>query len=118
MEGTKTEMPSLTEIVKGNTAKFSHYCAGNLYYNIQVGEETYQFPIKTVDAVEVSEEEGDCNPNVCENEGCQCESQKPKQQYTLSEDLGTTNFESEYNAMTLMRWIRKALANEELIRVA
>ena len=32
-----------------NMANFSHYCHGNLYYNIVVMEELYQFPISTVE---------------------------------------------------------------------
>ncbi len=36
---------SITEIVKGNTAVFSHYRAGVMYYAVNVGEATYTFPV-------------------------------------------------------------------------
>lgn len=112
------ELPDIKEIVKDNTVKLSHYCHGKLYYNVEVNGETFQFPIHTVDTVEGSEEEEGCNPDNCGNDSCQCSSEKPKKLYTLSEDLGTTNFETEYKAMTLMRWIRKAIKNEEFIKIA
>ena len=70
-----------------NMANFSHYCAGNLYYNIVVMEELYQFPISTYSY-----------PN-------------------LSEDLGTTNFNAEIRGSELARWITKAIKNETFIKV-
>lgn len=34
-------------------AKFSHYVSGNLYYTIQMEDGVYQFPISTIDKVEL-----------------------------------------------------------------
>ncbi|MEG1008281.1 MAG: hypothetical protein RSF67_00390 [Clostridia bacterium] len=36
---------NIKEIIKDNTAIFSHACAGVLYYKIETPEYTYQFPI-------------------------------------------------------------------------
>jgi len=38
----------IVEIVKDNNmAYFSHFCGGNLYYTVKVGEATYLFYINT-----------------------------------------------------------------------
>lgn len=68
-------------------ANFSHYCAGNLYYNVMIERVEYQFPISTYNY-----------PN-------------------LSEDLGTTSFGAEIKASELNRWIAKAFEKGELIKV-
>jgi len=135
------ETLSLTEIVKGNTAKFSHYCAGNLYYNVEVNGETYQFPMKAVDVSEIQPDEFNMmkefiesedlfgrlfeefkqkkaeEKKCCTNDSCECRVQS-KPLFSLSEDLGTTNFETEYGAMTLMRWIRMAMKNDEFVKIS
>ena len=38
-------MITLKEAIKNTTSKFSHACAGILYYIDYVGDEHYQFPI-------------------------------------------------------------------------
>lgn len=46
---------SLTEIVKGNSAVFSHYRAGVMYYTINVNEECkYTFPVYLDDIADAS----------------------------------------------------------------
>jgi len=113
------ETVSITKLVSdGNMAKFSHYLAGNLYYNIQTEIGTFQFPIKTVDKVDgalfkLETKKDDVNNNVDI-----VYSPLNKHCFTLSEDLGITPFASEYKAINLMRWIRFAIKSEELIRIA
>lgn len=46
-------MITMTEAVKNTTAKFSHAIAGVLYYNLYVGEDTYQFEIDMNDKADV-----------------------------------------------------------------
>jgi hypothetical protein len=77
-----------------NMATFSHYIAGNLYYNIVVMGELYQFPIKTIE----SANDGQLN-------------------IQLSSDLGTTSFEAEIRGSELARWISKAIKNETFIKL-
>lgn len=79
-----------------NMAYFSHYCAGNLYYNIVVMEEMYQFPISTIEETEDFAPEGSVK---------------------LSSDLGTTNFNAEIRGSELARWITKAIKNETFIKL-
>lgn len=88
-----------------NMANFSHYCAGNLYYNIVVMEELYQFPISTV-------EEG---PTFNDDESGL--SMYEIQTVVLSSDLGTTNFNAKIRGSELARWITKAIKNETFIKV-
>jgi len=80
------------ELLKNKTvAKLSHYCAGNLYYQVQLESGLYQFPISTIE----SEDEV----------------------ISLSSDLGTTQFDSEIKASFLNRWIDKAIKSSEFIKV-
>ncbi len=80
------------ELLKNKTvAKLSHYCAGNLYYQVQLESGLYQFPISTI------ESEGEI--------------------ISLSSDLGTTQFDFEIKASFLNRWIDKAIKSSEFIKV-
>ena len=87
-----------------NMAKLSHYVSGNLYYTVELSDGAYQFPISTVE--------------------------REKRYYTygetaivledvmkLSEDLGTTSFESEMKGSDLNRWISKAIDKGEFIKI-
>lgn len=74
----------LKEIVKDNTAKFSHAIAGVLYYVVETSNGKYQFPIDMNDR----------------------------------DDVGTTTFVDEYKAITLMRYIRKAMEKDLLIKIS
>ncbi len=82
-------------------AKFSHYIAGNLYYNIEVFGDMYEFPISTVDFSFTELQEG--------NE---------VRLYELSADLGTTVFGSEIKASELNRWITKSIDNGEFTKLS
>lgn len=78
-------------------AGFSHYTAGNLYYQVELADGVYQFPISTIE------------PN--ENEFGVSLGLK------LSEDLGTTTFNAEIRGSELSRWISKAIKNETFIKL-
>jgi hypothetical protein len=62
----------ILNIVKGNTARFSFYRQGNVYYNVMVDGVEYAFPVSL-------------------------------------EDLGGATVSVTEKAITLMRYIRKAL---------
>jgi len=80
---------NIKEIVKDNSkAKFSHFSSGSLYYTVaRNGIEICQFPINTID----------------------------KDDKFNSAELGTTAFLPEYKAITLMRYIRKAIEKDNII---
>ena len=80
-----------------NMASFSHYVGGNLYYNIIVLGELYQFPIATVEEREVI---FDSVPSI-----------------KLSEDLGTTEFGALIKGSELNRWISKAIDKDEFTKI-
>ena len=86
-------------------AKFIHYIAGNLYYNIEVFGDMYEFPISTV-------EEG---PTFNDDESGL--SMYEVETVILSSDLGTTRFESEIRGSELSRWISKAIKAETFIKL-
>lgn len=82
-------------------AKLSHYVSGNLYYTIEIADEVYQFPISTVE-VKWDGTYVDGNENSTMN---------------LSSDLGTTTFYNEMKGSELNRWIAKAVANNEFVKI-
>jgi len=82
-----------------NMAKLSHYVSGNLYYNVELTDGTYQFPISTVEEIPNGLVGGRLNV------------------FNLSEDLGTTTFESEMKGSDLNRWISKAIDKGEFIKI-
>lgn len=88
-------------------AIFSHYAAGNLYYNVDVLGGTYQFPIPTVEFVTtpVGIDEDD---NVVI---------QPHTIMILATDLGTTPYTTTMYAAHLNRWIQKAVEKEEFIKI-
>lgn len=75
-------------------ARFSYYCSGNLYYQVELSDGIYQFPIATIE----SANDGDLN-------------------IQLSSDLGTTNFNVEIRGSELARWISKAIKNETFVKL-
>ncbi len=70
---------NIKSIVKNNTARFSFYRAGNMYYEVTVDGEAFRFPVSL-------------------------------------EDLGTATLLAEHKAITLMRYIRKALEDQTFVR--
>ena len=82
-------------------AKLSHYVSGNLYYTVELADGVYQFPIATVETEYV----------IIEKDEDELEFLK------LSEDLGTTTFESEMKGSDLNRWISKAVSNGEFTKI-
>lgn len=87
-----------------NKAKLSHYVSGNLYYNVELTEGTYQFPIATVEREKRYYTKGE-TAIVLEDV------------MKLSEDLGTTTFESEMKGSDLNRWISKAIDKGEFVKI-
>ncbi len=90
-------------------ANFSHYCAGNLYYTVMIEDSKYQFPLETVEELEImiggfDEMDGPADAEYIKT-------------HKLSSDLGTTVFGAEIKASELIRWIGKALEKGELIKV-
>jgi len=88
MDIVKLETPhTIAQIVKGTMAEFSHYKNGELFYTVDVEEFKYEFPISIIDEVD---EDG-------------------VKELKLSSDIGDSSFERTYKAITLMRYLRKAI---------
>tara|TARA_R110000868_G_scaffold76573_6_gene220182 strand:- start:12646 stop:12897 length:252 start_codon:yes stop_codon:yes gene_type:complete len=71
---------TITQIVKGTTARLQYCQAGKLFYTVRVEDIKYTFPVDVTDINEV----------------------------------GDGIFLLEDKAITLMRYIRKAIASEEI----
>ena len=98
---TKIVAPhTIAQIVKGTTAEFSHYKEGQLFYIVDVEEYRYEFPIQTIETKSKPIETTD----------------GPKLffYFELSSDIGESSFERTYKAITLMRYIRKAIDSGKL----
>jgi len=118
-------------------AMFSHYVSGNLYYTVPItndgfNNDLYQFPIPTVEDGPVSvsevykEEDADNRVELLVGEKGKfispritTETTMTKVTYTkmLSSDLGTTAFYNEMKGSELIRWIGKAIDNDEFIKI-
>ena len=90
MSKIKYKKMKLMQIVNGsNEVKFDFYRNGTMYYNVNVEDRVYQFPIKlfTKDGPKIEE----------------------------TSDTIETTFMPTMKAITYMRWIRKAIENKEFI---
>lgn len=100
-EKTNLENGVKKELYKSKVnAKFSHYVSGNLYYTVELEDGTYQFPISTIEKLEVGAEETSYRDS-----------------YNLSSDLGTTPFHNEVKGSDLNRWIAKAIKTDNFIKI-
>lgn len=86
-------------------AVISHYVSGNIYYNVKLEDGLYQFPIETIEYVEVDPQNGreDSNDDM---------------DMQLSSDLGTTLFHNEMKGSDLNRWIAMSIKRGEFIKIA
>jgi hypothetical protein len=75
-----TAVLKITAMVRNNnSAHFSFYRAGHIYYNVEVGGQIYVFPIAL-------------------------------------QDVGNASLFATMKAITLMRWIRKSLAEGTFVK--
>jgi len=97
-------------------ARLSHVIEGNMYYNIQTEDGLYQFPIKGF-ARETSQMF--TMKTVAMPNGEIKVEYVPVKGYIhrVSDDIGTTTFNAEIKAMEVMRWIRKAIENDEIFKI-
>ena len=87
-------------------AKFSHYKSGELFYNVELNDSIYQFPLETTEEV-IRYELGDGED----------EDEIMFEDLILSSDLGETSFYSEIKGSELIRWISKAIDKNQFKKV-
>jgi hypothetical protein len=100
----------------GNIAKLSHTIEGNMYYNIKTEDGLYQFSIpgfvkektQMFHIKTVTTPSGEVKMEYVPAKGYF---------YTVSDDVGTTTFNAEIKAIELMRWVRKAIENNEIFKI-
>lgn len=111
-------------------AKFSHYVSGNIYYTVELESGTYQFPMSTIDKVELNEV---VSTGVYTRDHNMHHREFTQDLYTkigeremdyekikfdkLSSDLGTTSFYNEMKGSELNRWIAKAIKSGDFVKV-
>ncbi len=100
----------------GNVARLSHVIEGNMYYNIQTEDGLYQFPIKgfVKESAQMFSMKTITLPS-----GSLVVEYVPVigSVHRVSEDIGTTTFNAEIKAIEVMRWIRKAIENNEIFKI-
>lgn len=118
-------------------AKLSHYVAGNVYYTVELESGTYQFPISTLEKVNIDgvspkgvyTENSEGNLMHIEKlltlkEGVEILDIEKKEDFEelmfdkLSSDLGSTSFYAEMKGSDLNRYISKAFEKGEFIKVS
>ena len=87
-------MITLKQAITNTIAKFDHAIAGVLYYKLYVNEGVNEGVNK--------EDEGVYLFSIDMND---------------KDDVGTATFESEYKGITMMRYLRKAIDKDELIKI-
>lgn len=100
----------------GNVARLSHVIEGNMYYNVQTEDGLYQFPIKgfskeknqLFNMTTIIHPSGELKVGYVPATGSL---------YRVSDDIGTTTFTTEIKAMEVMRWIRKAIEDNEIFKI-
>jgi hypothetical protein len=110
-----------------NMAKFSHYEIGNVYYMVDIAEGKYQFPIATVEKGELPlilqliekriKEIKEFLPEEKAKEEIEKLNKEFDKIFILSEDLGITPFYADIRGSELIRWIQKAIKNEQFIKI-
>lgn len=88
-------------------AKLSHYAEGELFYDVELSNGTYRFPISTIE-VKV-------DYNLPENEG---EDEIAYDYIELSADLGATPFYIEMKGSDLNRWIAMAIKSDKFMKIS
>ena len=132
METTISVNEVKKELMKSKVnAKLSHYVSGNLYYTVELTDGVYQFPISTIEKVELKETNSKeiCTFNreigkYSKFEEKLCVKEDESSDYLeikfdkLSSDLGTTSFYNEMRGSELNRWIVKAIEKNEFIKIS
>jgi hypothetical protein len=100
----------------GNMAKLSHVIEGNMYYNVQTEDGLYQFPIcgfvkESAPLFKMVTDKNASDGLVVNYKSVD------RGLYSVSDDIGTTTFNAEIKAIELMRWIRKAIENNEIFKI-
>jgi hypothetical protein len=115
---TEVVLPELNEVKKDlmktkAMATLDGYSNGKLYYRVKIHESIYRFPIATVEKMKYT--------IVGKNSSGKEEpiaSEVSFKSYKLSEDLGATFFASEMRGSELNRWISKAYASGDFVKVS
>lgn len=104
---------TLAQIVKGTTANMSRYKEGTLFYSVELEGYKYEFPIETIEKKNIVRE-FDIPLDILGNKIIHRVEIQLDNVIRMTEDVGETTFDGTYKAITLMRYIRKAIANGTL----
>lgn len=97
-------------------AKLECVREGRMYYSVQLENGTYMFPIDTVERVSTTlyklDPKTQASPTVDLTY-----TRVDEKFYTLSAELGITDFSAEMKASDLNRWISKAIEKDEFVKI-
>lgn len=110
------------ELMKSKVmAKFSHYEKGKLFYTVELESGVYQFPINTIEKHKMLEDNLYILPEGLGGEDgadFKMVAQTEIEIIQLSEDLGSTKFFNETKGSELFRWIKKAISNDDFMKIS
>lgn len=98
------------------TAKLMDVTEGKMFYSVQLEDGTYRFPIDQVKEVGGPLYKLEAKTQTSPNVGLTYTKVEEKC-HTLSSDLGKTSFYPEMKASELNRWIEKAIAEDEFVKL-
>lgn len=97
-------------------AKLECVREGRMYYSVQLESGTYMFPIDTVEKVNTTlyrlDPKTQSSPSVDLTY-----TRVDEKFYTLSAELGITDFGAEMKGSDLNRWIAKAIEKDEFVKI-
>jgi hypothetical protein len=97
-------------------AKLECVREGRMYYSVVLEDGTYMFPIDTVERVETTLYRLDPKTQTSPTMDLMYV-QVTDKFFTLSAELGITDFSAEMKASDLNRWIAKAIDKDEFVKI-
>jgi hypothetical protein len=90
-----------------------------MYYEVELSDGTYQFPIDTVEPVDaiLYKLEANVQESKTEHDAALTYTKVKERYFTRSSDLGSTPFLPLMKASELNRWIGKAIEKDEFVKV-
>ena len=103
-------------VASGNIAKMVYVSEGKMYYHIQTEDGLYEFFVRGFNKVNSTgfkmSKEDTINSGAIKFEPIGIPV------YTVAEDVADTKFPVEMKAIFFMRWIKEAIKNEEIAKIA
>lgn len=100
------------DLLKSKTiADFDRFENGDLFYNVNILDDLYQFPIPTIGEVHI-------NHDILDSEGEQSGMKLIAKTFRPKNDVKGAAFTPQMRGSELFRWIKKAYNDNNLIKIS